>query len=88
MKKKSLNPQRGSRNGDWVKMPRCPKCRSEEIIILDKELGFIRCNACGYSNLEEENSFSERGMVGERKSQREKARYSPYKMGGKRRTKK
>jgi len=58
-------------------MKKCPKCGSKEVEIVDEEMGFIKCKKCGFDELEEDMDFSE-----ERKSQREKARYSPYRVSG------
>ena len=60
----------------------CPKCHSSRASKLEHhDLSFIQCPECGYDELEE-NSGAE-----VRKSQREKSRFSPYKTGGKGRTK-
>jgi len=58
----------------------CPKCGSDQIEVYD-DLAFIKCKKCGYDELE-----SEPLPYGVRKSQREKARYSPYKTGGHKRS--
>ncbi len=61
---------------------KCPKCKSTDITIEDDNgVSFITCNVCDYDELEE-------FYPDERKSQREKGRYSPYKTGGKGRTQK
>ncbi len=67
-------------------MPTCPRCRSENVEVLDEDLSLIRCRACGYDGLEEGNSGNNSSEG--RKSQREKGRYSPYKQGGKGRVQK
>ena len=59
---------------------RCPKCGSDQIEVYD-DLAFIKCKKCGYDEL-----ASEPLPYDVRKSQREKAKYSPYKTGGKLRT--
>jgi Zn ribbon nucleic-acid-binding protein len=58
-------------------MKKCPKCNSTDVEVIDEEMGFIKCRKCGFDELEEDLSSSE-----ERRSQREKARYNPYKAGG------
>jgi len=58
-------------------MKRCPRCNSEDIEVIDKELGFIKCKKCGYDGLKEDLSSFE-----ERRSQREKSRFSPYRQSG------
>jgi len=65
-----------------MKMKKCPKCGSREVEVIDEEMGFVKCKKCGYDDLEEDMEFGE-----ERKSQREKARFNPYKVGGARRGK-
>ena len=61
---------------------RCPKCGSDQIEIYD-DLALIKCKKCGYDEL-----GSEPLPYDVRKSQREKTKYSPYKTGGKSRTRK
>lgn len=61
-------------------MKKCSKCGSEDVEIIDEEMGFIKCKKCGFNELEDFNDVS-----GERETQREKTRYNPYKAGGKRR---
>ena len=46
-------------------------------------MGFIKCNSCGYNELEEDLHSTD-----ERNTQREKAKFNPYKTGGGRRGKK
>jgi len=46
------------------------------------DIEFLTCKSCGYDELVEET------FVGERTSQKEKARYTLYKTGGKGRTRK
>ena len=62
----------------------CPKCNSENIKLVDY-LGIkaVKCNDCGFDETKEYEVFPE-----EKKSQKEKGRFSPYKAGGKSRTKK
>tara|TARA_Y100000310_G_C20354436_1_gene655957 strand:+ start:369 stop:572 length:204 start_codon:yes stop_codon:yes gene_type:complete len=62
---------------------RCPKCGSDNIKLYEEDLPFIKCNDCEYDELATEPLPSD-----PRKSQREKARYSPYKSGGSRRSQK
>lgn len=62
-------------------MHNCPKCKSSDVAVLEEEdLLFIECNKCGYNDLEDIENLSERT------SQREKAKHTPYKTGGKNRT--
>ena len=59
----------------------CPRCGSLKIQVLEAEdLFFVKCRSCGYDELGAEV------LPEQRTSQREKARYSPYKTGGKGRT--
>lgn len=63
---------------------KCPQCGCTEIkIILDNSLEFIQCSKCGYDELEADEALPET-----RTSQKEKGRYSPYKTGGRRRSRK
>lgn len=63
----------------------CPKCKSSNITVHEDDgISFIACKTCGYDELEE---FYPEEM-GERTSQKEKGRYSPYKAGGKGRSRK
>lgn len=59
----------------------CPKCTSSDTLLLEEDgLSFWHCQKCGYDELEE-------AVVPEpRSTQREKTRHSPYKTGGKQRT--
>jgi len=59
---------------------KCPKCGSFNVAIHKEDIEFLTCKSCGYDELEEE-AYPE-----QRSSQREKGRYSPYKAGGKGRT--
>jgi len=61
-------------------MKKCPKCGSEDVEVIDEELGFIKCKHCDFDELEE--SYPQ-----DRNTQREKGKYSPYKSGGARRGK-
>jgi hypothetical protein len=62
-------------------MKRCPKCNSKDVEVVDEEMGFIKCKKCGFDELKEYEGFDE-----VRRSQREKAKFSPYRqVGGKRR---
>ncbi|MDP3990442.1 MAG: hypothetical protein Q8Q01_04525 [archaeon] len=62
-------------------MHNCPKCKSTDVTVLEEDdLLFIECNKCGYSDLEDIENLNKKT------SQREKAKYSPYKTGGKNRT--
>ena len=61
----------------------CPKCRSADVKIHEDDgISFITCNSCGYDELEEYED------LGKKTSQNEKGRYSPYKTGGKGRSRK
>ena len=58
----------------------CPKCRSKDIQKTTAEdVEFIKCSSCGYDETLYEVTASQRT------SQREKTRYTPYKVGGGRR---
>lgn len=66
------------------KSNRCPQCGSEKIkIFKDEGLEFVECIKCGYDELDEDDSFPET-----RTNQKEKGSYSPYKTGGKDRSRK
>ena len=65
-------------------MKRCPRCNSKQVKVIDNEMGFIKCQKCGFSELDEYGLVSE----AERNTQREKANFNPYKTGGTRRGKK
>ena len=58
----------------------CPRCRSKNVVIIEDNLGFIKCNDCGFNELDEFSAWAE-----PRKSQREKPKYNVYKTGGSRR---
>jgi len=56
----------------------CPQCRSEVVdVTRHNGLVFLHCRRCGYDDALHEV------VPGQRTSQREKGRYSPYKAGGK-----
>lgn len=61
---------------------RCPQCGSSNVEVHKDDIEFLTCKSCGYDELVEGT------FVGERTSQKEKARYTPYKVGGKGRTRK
>lgn len=65
-------------------MPKkCPKCGSVEVeVITHNELEFIKCKKCGYDEALYEVT------PGQRATQREKTRYTPYKTGGGKRVQK
>ena len=50
------------------------------MVIIEDNLGFIKCNDCGFNELDEFSAWAE-----PRKSQREKPKYNVYKTGGSRR---
>lgn len=61
----------------------CPKCKSADIEITgDSTLSFIVCKSCGY----DESLYEV--TAGQRSTQREKGKYTPYKTGGAQRTSK
>jgi len=60
---------------------KCPKCGSFNVAIHKEDIEFLTCKSCGYDELVEDTL-----VEGQRTSQREKGRYSPYKTGGKGRT--
>jgi len=62
---------------------KCPQCGSLNIQAHKDDIEFITCKSCGYDELIEE-TFVE----GQRTSQKAKGRYTPYKTGGKGRTRK
>ncbi|MBI2668310.1 hypothetical protein HYX14_00550 [Candidatus Woesearchaeota archaeon] len=56
----------------------CPKCHSVKVQVTEHNgLSFVKCRQCGYDELEE--SY----VPAQKTSQREKARYTPYKAGRK-----
>ncbi|MBI2125388.1 hypothetical protein HYU08_02430 [Candidatus Woesearchaeota archaeon] len=52
--------------------PKCPQCGSSNITVHKNEIEFLTCKSCGYDELVEETF----------------GRYTPYKAGGKGRTRK
>jgi Zn ribbon nucleic-acid-binding protein len=63
---------------------KCPKCKSDNTKLIDY-LGTktLKCGDCGFDESKELDVFPE-----QRETQREKGRYTPYKSGGKARTRK
>jgi len=62
---------------------KCPKCDSTNIEVTEhNDLDFIKCKHCGFDEKMYEVTPSQR------ETQREKTRYSPYKTGGGKRTRK
>ena len=60
---------------------RCVKCGSFDVSVTEEEgLSFIKCNKCGFDELEE--GYFSAGKT----SQKEKGKFSPYKAGGKQRS--
>lgn len=67
-----------------MKNKKCPKCGSDKIKIIDyMGAKCVVCSNCGYDESAIYEVYPE-----QKKSQKEKARYSPYKTGGKARTRK
>ncbi|MEK6809179.1 MAG: hypothetical protein AABY40_00740 [Nanoarchaeota archaeon] len=62
---------------------KCPQCRSLNVMVHKDDFESLACKSCGYDELVEDTL-----VEGQRTSQREKARYNPYKVGGKGRTRK
>ncbi|HLD00995.1 MAG TPA: hypothetical protein VJC39_04575 [Candidatus Nanoarchaeia archaeon] len=63
--------------------PICPECKSKNVeIVADDGLDFLKCSDCGLNELE-----GDEVLPGQKTSQREKGRYSPYKTGGQGRSK-
>lgn len=58
--------------------PRCPRCGSEAKKIRYMGIEAVKCDTCGFDEREIYKQTPE-----ERASQREKARHSPYRQGGK-----
>lgn len=59
----------------------CPRCRSANIRIVDYlGMSCIICNDCNYDERQQYDLYPE-----EKTSQREKGRFTPYKVGGGRR---
>lgn len=67
-----------------MKSKNCPKCESNNIKLI-QYLGVncIMCKNCGYDESKQYEVFPE-----DKVSQKEKGRYSPYKAGGFKRTRK
>ena len=62
---------------------KCPQCKSIKVKITeDSGLEIVQCKDCGYNELEDDETFPET-----RTSQKAKGSYSPYKTGGKNRSK-
>ena len=62
----------------------CPKCKSSNAKIIDyMGVRCVVCRKCGYDESKQYEVFPE-----EKKSQKEKGIYTPYKAGGFKRTKK
>ncbi|MBI2146481.1 hypothetical protein HYU22_04015 [Candidatus Woesearchaeota archaeon] len=59
--------------------PKCPKCSSINVKIIDPDLMLIHCLKCGFNELEEDV------VPVLRNTQREKEKHTPYKTGGARR---
>lgn len=63
---------------------KCPKCKSENIKLVDYlSIKAVKCNDCGFDETNEYEVFPE-----QRETQREKTKFTPYKKGGKARTRK
>ena len=64
-------------------MTLCPKCKSKKA----KQVTYrgIKCLVCSSCGFDERNIYDE--SFGEKGSQKAKGRYSPYRTGGKSRTK-
>ncbi len=63
---------------------KCPKCNSEDLESVDYlNIKAVKCKKCGFDETEEYEVFPE-----QRETQREKTRFTPYKKGGRGRTKK
>ena len=61
----------------------CPKCKSSNVKIIDYlSVKCIVCGNCGYDETKQYDVYPE-----EKTSQKEKGRYTPYKVGGFKRTK-
>lgn len=62
-------------------MKKCPMCSSLKVKTVDEDLGFIKCQNCGFDELKDFSDFP-----AGRKSQREKTKFTPYKTGGPKRS--
>ncbi|MBS3138349.1 zf-TFIIB domain-containing protein [Candidatus Woesearchaeota archaeon] len=61
---------------------KCPKCSSKNVETVEhNDISFVICKQCGY----DESVYDVNST--QRSTQREKARYNPYKSGGAKRTK-
>ena len=64
-------------------MKSCPKCNSKNVDLVSyMNIKCIKCNNCGYDESKQYEVYPE-----EKKSQKEKGKYTPYKVGGHKRTK-
>jgi Zn ribbon nucleic-acid-binding protein len=63
-------------------MKKCPKCRSSNIKTVDYR--GVKCTVCNDCGFDERNIYEQE--VSEKKSQKAKGQFSPYKTGGKDRT--
>ena len=62
----------------------CPKCKSDNVKIINyMDIKCVVCNECGYDESKQYEVFPE-----EKKSQKAKGRYTPYKVGGFKRVRK
>ena len=62
----------------------CPKCKSNNIKIINyMDIKCVICSKCGYDESKQYDVFPE-----EKKSQKVKGRYTPYKVGGFKRVRK
>ena len=61
---------------------RCPKCGSTNLMVYDEDLNIIKCNDCGYDELEHEP------VSYDIKKNTQKGNFNPYKTGGSRRAQK
>ncbi len=60
---------------------KCPKCGRDARILMYFGVYLIRCGNCGYDESSQYDIVAD-----QRKSQREKTKHSPYKIGGKQRS--
>jgi len=61
---------------------KCPKCKSEKVDSVEyMGTSMLVCQECGY---DERDTYDE--VPGQRNTQREKTKHSPYKTGGGKRT--
>ncbi len=62
----------------------CPKCKSDDVNLISyMGIKCVVCKNCGYDESKQYDVFPE-----EKGSQKEKGRYTPYKVGGFKRAKK